>query len=155
MIHAITTSNRTEVRTFFMNQWGASQMFVSSGTYDCASLDGFVWMKGSIHGLVTYVIRHDALEIISLDSLQENKGIGSSLLEEVGREAKRHRLKRLTLITTNDNVHALAFYQKRGFRLERIVTDAVNVVRLEKPSIPLIGDNSIPLHDEIVLSKQL
>jgi len=73
----------------------------------------------------------------------------------VYRKTKRHRLKRLTLITTNDNVHALAFYQKRGFRLERIVTDAVNVVRLEKPSIPLIGNNGIPLHDEIVLSKQL
>jgi len=77
MIHAITTSNRTEVRAFFMNQWGASQMVVSSGTYDCASLDGFVWMNGSIHGLVTYVIRHDALKIISLDSLQENKASSS------------------------------------------------------------------------------
>lgn len=154
MIEPIIASTRDAVRAFFIDAWGSSEMVVSTGTYDCATLDGFVWSEGNIIiGLVTYVIREDEIEIISLDSLQEKRGIGSALLDEVERVAQQHQLERLSLITTNDNLEALAFYQRRGWRLARIIPGAVDAARLYKPSIPVIGEHGIPLHDEIMLSK--
>lgn len=154
MIEPITSSTRDAVRRFFIDAWGSSEMVISTGTYDCAILDGFVWSEANIIiGLVTYVSRKDVIEIISLDSLQEKRGIGSALLDEVERVAKQLQFERLSLITTNDNLRALAFYQKRGWRLLRIVPGAVDAARLYKPSIPIIGEHGIPLHDEIILSK--
>lgn len=154
MIEPITPSTRDAVRAFFIDAWGSSEMVISTGTYDCATLDGFVWSETNvIIGLVTYVIREDEIEIISLDSLQEKRGIGSVLLDEVERVAQQHQLERLSLITTNDNLEALAFYQRRSWRLARIIPGAVDAARFHKPSIPVIGEHGIPLHDEIMLSK--
>jgi len=156
MIEPITSSTRDAVRAFFIDAWGSSEMVISTGTYDCATLDGFVWSEGNvIIGLTTYVTREDEIEIISLDSLQEKRGIGSALLDAVERVAKQHQLERLSLITTNDNLRAIAFYQKRGWRLARIIPDAVDAARIQKPSIPVIGEQGIPLHDEIMLSKAI
>ena len=69
--------------------------------------------------------------------------------------AKKYGIKQISLITTNDNLHALKFYQKRGYRIVKIITDAVTKARKIKPSIPLVGNDDIPLHDEIQLMKRL
>ncbi|OLG12459.1 YxbD [Bacillus paralicheniformis] len=45
--------------------------------------------KGDIKGLITYFIAGNECEVVSLDSIAENKGIGSLLLNEVERAAKR------------------------------------------------------------------
>jgi hypothetical protein len=55
------------------------------------------------------------------------------------------------LITTNDNLHALGFYQKRGFRLVAVHSNALAASRKIKPSIPDFGMHGIPLRDEIEL----
>jgi hypothetical protein len=59
------------------------------------------------------------------------------------------------VITTNDNLEALGFYQRRGLRLACIRRGAVDESRKRKPSIPLIGENGIPLRDEIELEMRL
>ena len=59
------------------------------------------------------------------------------------------------LVTTNDNLRALAFYQRRGFRIIAVHTDAVARSREAKPEIPAVGDNGIPILDEIELEKEL
>ena len=71
---------------------------------------------------------------------------------QVAREAG---CKRLWLITTNDNLHALRFYQKRGFRLVAVHRSAVDAARQLKPRISLIGNDQIPLPDEIELEMLL
>ena len=58
---------------------------------------------------------------------------------------------RLWLITTNDNLPALRFYQRQGFRLVALYTNALAETRRLKPTLPLIGLNGIPLRDEIEL----
>jgi hypothetical protein len=55
------------------------------------------------------------------------------------------------LITTNDNVAALRFYQKRGFTLAALHKNALEQSRRLKPQIPLLGLDGIPLRDEIEL----
>ena len=90
-------------------------------------------------------------EIVTLDSEREGQGLGTKLIDAVIEEARNHNCKRVFLITTNDNLKALGFYQKRGFELVRINRGAVNESRKIKPGIPLIGMNNIPLRDEIEL----
>ncbi|MCA1060352.1 GNAT family N-acetyltransferase [Rossellomorea aquimaris] len=140
---------------FFNQTWGSSKMVISSGVYDCTRLDGFAVLneESVITGLITYVFRDGECEIISLDSLEERKGIGTALMKEVERVAAENRCTRMTLITTNDNLLALKFYQKRGFVLSKIHRNAVEKAREIKPEIPLIGNEGIPIRDEIELEK--
>jgi hypothetical protein len=59
------------------------------------------------------------------------------------------------LITTNDNLNALRFYQKRGLALVAVHRNALEESRRIKPEIPLIGSDGIPLRDEIELEIML
>lgn len=58
---------------------------------------------------------------------------------------------RVWLVTTNDNLDAFRLYLRHGFRLEQVHLGGVDLARELKPSIPLIGEHGIPLHDEWVL----
>ena len=58
------------------------------------------------------------------------------------------------LITTNDNLHALGFYQRRGYRLTQLFPK--RSINLEnKPQIPAVADNGIPIRDELRLLKNI
>ena len=90
-------------------------------------------------------IAGDACEIVTLDSLIEGQGIGTTLIEAVKAAAEAAGCRRLWLVTTNDNLHTLGFYQKRGFRLVAVHPGAVDAERRLKPEIPLIGNDGIPI----------
>jgi hypothetical protein len=56
------------------------------------------------------------------------------------------------VVTTNDNVDALRFYQRRGYRLASVDAGAVDRARAAlKPAIPEVGAHGIPLRDELEL----
>jgi ribosomal protein S18 acetylase RimI-like enzyme len=156
-IYAIEELKKNKIIDFFKLRWGSPEMVISSGVYDCSSLDGFTIIneEGKIIGLITYIIKGNECEIISLDSIDEGKGIGTKLVQAVENLAIKRRCKLIKLITTNDNVLALKFYQKRGFMLSQIINNAVEKARKIKPEIPLIGNDGIPIRDEIVLTKIL
>ncbi|CAM5213702.1 Acetyltransferase (GNAT) family protein OS=Ureibacillus acetophenoni OX=614649 GN=SAMN05877842_1205 PE=4 SV=1 [Ureibacillus acetophenoni] len=155
-IKEITKDNRKKIVSFFKEHWGSPEMVISTGIYQCDQLDGFIFEEDNeIIGLVTYVIKDHELEVISLDSIQEGKGIGTSLMEKVENVAKQKGIQIVSLVTTNDNLHALKFYQKRGYRITNVIPDAVNRARKIKPSIPLIGNEGIPLNDELILKKDI
>ena len=85
-----------------------------------------------------------------LDSLVARQGVGTALLAAVQRAAREMTCTRLWLITTNDNVDAIRFYQRRGFVLSSIHPDALAESRKIKPQIPQIGNYGIPIRDELV-----
>jgi hypothetical protein len=59
-------------------------------------------------------------------------------------------------VTTNDNLAALALYQKAGWRLVALRAGAIDVLRgTVKPSLPETGQHGIPLRDELELAKDL
>jgi ribosomal protein S18 acetylase RimI-like enzyme len=89
--------------------------------------------------------------VTSLDGLREGQGIGTKLLRKVIEEARTRKCRRVFLITTNDNLYALGFYQRRDFELVAIRRNAMDETRKLKPDILLIGMNRIPLRDEIEL----
>lgn len=148
---------KNKIIDFFKLHWGSSEMVISSGVYDCSKLDGFAVVNGEdeIIGLITYIMKDNECEIISLDSIEEGKGIGTSLVREVEKLGLKEKCKLLKLVTTNDNLRALKFYQKRGFILSRIFLNAVEKARKIKPEIPLMGNDGIPIRDEIELIKIL
>ncbi|UCF27229.1 MAG: GNAT family N-acetyltransferase, partial [Chloroflexota bacterium] len=78
-------------------------------------------------------------------------GIGSALITKAVETAELEGCYRVWLITTNDNIPALRFYQKRGFRLVAIHLNALDNSRKLKPEIPQDGLDGIPLRDEIEL----
>jgi DNA-3-methyladenine glycosylase I len=138
------------------DHWGDELMVVHGEQLYPAEYPGFVAESGAdIVGLVTYTFRGDEGEILSLDSIVEGQGIGSALIDSVRKIAIENGMRRLWLITTNDNTHALRFYQKRGFELVSIQRYAVDESRKIKPTISLLGNDGIPIRDEIELEMLL
>jgi GNAT superfamily N-acetyltransferase len=111
---------------------------------------------GKLAGVLTYVIRGDDCEILTLHASERGRGAGTALVEAVERLAAEHGCRRLWVLTTNDNVDALRFYQRRAFRLAELHRGAVDDSRARlKPELPEVGDHGIPLRDELVLDKEL
>lgn len=124
--------------------------------YHLNELAGFVAIdEQNILGMITYLDRGNTLEVISLDSLRANQGIESALLQKVETTVVLSHKTGVELITTNDNLHALGFYQRRGYRLTQLFPGAVDQSRKVKPQIPAVADNGIPIRDELRLLKNL
>ena len=104
---------------------------------------------------MTYEIVGEACEIVTIDALKEGRGVGTALLEAVVEVAREAGCKRVQLLTTNNNLRALAFYQKRGFRLVGLVPGAIDEERRLKPSIPLVDEAGLPIRDELHLELEL
>ena len=71
------------------------------------------------------------------------------MIEAAIQTAKAHQCRRVWLITTNDNIQAIRFYQKRGMVITAVHVNALKHSRTLKPEIPLIGNDGIPIRDEI------
>ena len=152
-VRPVQETDRPTVEWLTTQLWGAAEVVVHDDVFYPASLPGFIAERaGRIAGLVTFDVRAGVLEIVTINALDQFTGIGTMLIEAVRAEAKRRGCQQVTLTTTNDNVDALRFYQRRGFRLAALRPGAVDRSRLRKPEIPRTGDFGIPLHDEIDLS---
>jgi ribosomal protein S18 acetylase RimI-like enzyme len=111
---------------------------------------------GELAGVVTYIVGDTDCEVLTLHAVRPWQGVGTALLREVQQIAAEHGCTRLWLITTNDNVDALRFYQRRGFRLAKVHPGAVDASRRRhKPGIPETGEYGIPIRDEIELEKAI
>lgn len=155
-LRRLSANDIPRLRQFWIEHWGGEEMITRGKVYRPEQLEGFVVEDGKEWiGLITFAMEEGECEVTSLDSLRESKGIGSKLLEQVLQEARARGCKRLFLITSNDNLNALGFYQKRGFEIAAIYRGAINKTRKSKPGIPLVGYNNIPLRDEIELEIML
>jgi Acetyltransferases len=149
-IETILPQNRQQINDFISSHWFSTDMVVRGEVIDMTVLDGFVvYENGKIIGLVTYKIKGDECEIMSLDSLKENQGIGTALVNIVIETAAKAKCIKIKLITTNDNINAIRFYQKRGFDMAHLYHNALQISRKIKPSIPMVGNFNIPIKHEI------
>ena len=151
-IRRIDQASRDVINAFIVRQWYTMQMVVHGESIDLGHADGYYACEGNeIIGLITYRMAEKEMEILSLDSLREGRGVGTGLLDTVIAKARENGLQRITLITTNDNLAALRFYQKRGFDMCRFCRNALDQARKIKPEIPMTGMDGIPLKHEIEL----
>jgi GNAT superfamily N-acetyltransferase len=143
--------------TWLMNElWGSEVQVVHGAVFRPAELPGLIAERDRrLAGLLTYEIADGMLEIVTINAMERRAGVGTLLLEAAVGEARRNGCDEIRLTTTNDNLDALRFYQRRGLRLAALRPGAVDRSRREKPDIPRIGDYGIPLRDEIELSRRL
>ncbi|OLD04929.1 MAG: GNAT family N-acetyltransferase [Crenarchaeota archaeon 13_1_40CM_3_53_5] len=155
-VRPLAQDDKRWVAEFTEEHWGARKVVAKERIIYPDELEGFVAFRGDRKvGLVTYHIERGECEVVTLNSLVEGQGIGSSLMDAVKKAAISAGCGRLWLITTNDNMSALRFYQKRGFRLAALYLNALDRSRLLKPQIPLFGKDGIPLRDQIELGMSL
>jgi GNAT superfamily N-acetyltransferase len=143
---------REEVARFIEGHWH-SRMVMSRGQCFYPHLEeGIVERReGQLVGLITFRRDDAGMEILTLDSDLEGQGIGSSLMLEAIAEARRRECRRVWFTTTNDNLRGMRFYQRLGFRFCAVNVGAVDAARRLKPQIPEVGQEGIPIHDEIVM----
>lgn len=149
-IRVISPQNRTKINDFIKSHWFSVNMVVRGEIVDMTILPGFAaYEEETINGLITYRINDSECEIMSLDSLIEKQGIGTTLLNKVIETAAQRKCTKVKLITTNDNMNAIRFYQKRGFDMAHLYHNSIDISRKLKPSIPVLGDFGIPIKHEI------
>lgn len=156
-INALTPDDRPWVAAWIREHWGDETMALRGELWRPAEHAGFAAIaEGTVVGLATYTVAGAACELLSLDSLREGQGVGGALLEAVAEAARTAGCMWLQLITTNDNLRALGFYQRRGFRIIGVNPGAVDRARATiKPAIPPVAANGIPIRDEIELLREL
>ena len=152
----ICEDDRPAIARFIAEHWGSTQVVCGGRSYYPHEHDGALAQRaGRIVGLVTWAHEDATLQVLTLNSLLEGQGIGTALMSLAAAEARRTGDRKVWLITTNDNTQALRFYQRRGFRMTAVRVGAVDAARQIKPQIPDLGNDGIPMHDEIVLELEL
>ena len=155
-IRPLIEGDKTWVASLLAEWWAGPRIVTRGKLHHAEELPGFIAVqKDKPAGLITYNIVGKECEITTMNSLVERIGIGSGLIDAVKNTAIKAGCKRLWLITTNDNTHALRFYQKYGFFLVALHRNAIEQDRLLKPEIPLSGNDGIPIRDEIGLEMML
>ena len=155
-VRPLNQSNHKWAMDLIKEVWISTKIISKGKVHDTNELPGIIAIhKNNRVGLIIYNLIGDECEIVSLNSLKENIGIGTTLLKEIERISTFKGCKRLWVITTNDNIDALRFYQKKSFKIVAIHLDALEQSRRLKPEIPFLGSNDIEIRDEIELEKIL
>ena len=156
-IRSLEDGDRGAAARFLERQWGSAVQVAHGTMFRPAELPGLIAQTPGepMAGLLTYEARGAVLEIVTLNAVPRQAGIGTALVEEAVAEAARRGCREVRLTTTNDNIGALRFYQRRGFRLAELRPGAVNRARRAKPEIPVTGEYGIPLRDELDLIRSV
>jgi GNAT superfamily N-acetyltransferase len=148
--------DRAWIRSCAQALFGAPVVVSRGKLHEPAALPAVVAVEGDERiGLATWAIEGGRCELVTIDALKPRRGVGSALLAAVEGRARAAGCDGLWLITTNDNLDALRFYQRRGFSIRAVHPDALRRSRALKPQIPEIGQYGIPVRDEIELEKRL
>jgi GNAT superfamily N-acetyltransferase len=144
-------SERAVAVDLLVREWG-DPIVVRSQFYPIDECD--IYIAGDLEGLAAVSGRDRPIaELVAINAFSRYQGIGSALLRSIVGRLEGFETLRLT--TTNDNLDALRFYQRRGFRLHGLRPGAVEAARAHKPTISAVGEHGIPIRDELDLTLQL
>ena len=158
MVRPAVPADRDWITSTLTARWGSTTIVTGSRRRDAAALQALVAVETSSEherdrvGLLTYRVDRQGVEVVTIDSLKGRSGIGTALLARASQIARHAGTARVWLITTNDDLNAIEFYEHRGFRIVAVHEGAVDRARALKPSIPLVAENGIELHDELELA---
>jgi GNAT superfamily N-acetyltransferase len=146
----LTNEYKEEVERIAADSWGGIKVAAHRELYDLRELPCFITFsdKREILGYCYYRFSNSECEIMAIESIQQNRGIGTALIKKVKELAYTKNCTRIYLQTTNDNTHALRFYQRHGFTMRVVRLNELDYLRKIKPSIPLVGYDNIPLLHE-------
>jgi GNAT superfamily N-acetyltransferase len=145
------------IENILSERWGRPEILVHGEMIEAQNLPALI--AGEHLGLLTFQIRRvgdiNFAEIITLDAITPKQGTGTALLDALVTMVRAEGVGTLRVTTTNDNLNALRFYQRRGFRIKALRPGAVDQARRIKTSIPLIGEWGIPIRDELELERPI
>lgn len=151
-LRSSTSQDNKWLEELMNREWGGLPLVIREKKYYPTSLDGIIAEnEHGIAGFLFYEVRDQDCEIIVFEVFDKFKRIGTQILNKLKEIATNKKCRRLYLMTTNDNLDALRFYQKRGFHICDIHLDSVKHSRKIKPTIGMTGDHGIPVRDEIDL----
>ncbi len=143
-------ADRDFIRKKTSKEWGDEVIVVHNTIYRPYLLDAFIAETAEKKvGMLTYFIHEDSFEIVTIIVFTQRKAVGTKLINQAKALCRERGLKRLWLITTNDNEPAIKFYKKIGFKVKAVHSGAVEYARKLKPTIPITGYNGIEIRDEI------
>ena len=155
-IRAIEPEDQAQVVDLLMKRWTSTEQLLDGEMVDASKLPGYLALdEGRLVGMITLIKRAREWEILTLDSLQRWGGVGTLLLDAAVDAARSVDIERIMVRTSNDNLDAFRFYQRRGFRLEKVVQGVIDKERKLKPEIPVTGLHGIPLRDEVIFGRDL
>jgi ribosomal protein S18 acetylase RimI-like enzyme len=150
-VRPITDSERPHVAQLLTREWGSTEIISHGQPYDALRYPPLVCVAGDrIVGLATYYLEAGEYQVLTLNAFEKLRGIGSRLLEALIDRANAEGCRRLWLVTSNDNLDAIRFYQRRGLRLVAVYPGAIDEERRTfKPETPLVGNYGIRIRDEV------
>jgi GNAT superfamily N-acetyltransferase len=154
LVREATDADRASARALFERDFGRTKIVAFGEVMDVDEMPVLVAVvTNEPAGALAYRLLGDALHIVALatDPMWQRSGVGAYLVAEAELLARRLKLTRLVVATTNDNLPALYFYQRRGYRLTELARDGI----IDHTGKALPGFASIPVRDEIRLEKKL
>jgi len=149
-VRQVDETIREKLQPILDETWGSPYLAINGKLWDSRTMQGFAAVSGDkVLGYLLYEFHSGLCEIMVLESVAQNIGIATSLIEKIKQTAKSSGVSKIIVQTSNDNTHALRFYQRRGFTMREVRLGALDEARRLKPTIPLIGEEGIPLRDEI------
>ena len=154
LVRTIQPEDRPLVDQIIVKRWGETRIVSRGRIHDVRYLSGFIAVDfESIIGVLTFEIESNSCEIVTLDSLRENIGVATALLHAIEEYCMNSNLRKLWLITTNNNLRAIEFYKNRGFSLIATHKNALKATRKIKPFIPKFDEGGVPIRDELEFAK--
>ena len=139
--------------TLMMRHWGSHRMMIGLRVYDCAELPllGLFSAKGEPLAVASWAMDGEIAVLCALHALSPGQGAAIELLDAVKAAAKAKGATRLRAMLTNDNLPAMGFYQKQGFRFSGLYVEAIDHYRSVIPTIIRTGHQDIPVRDALEL----
>jgi GNAT superfamily N-acetyltransferase len=154
LVREATDADRDVVRELFDRDFGRTRIVAFDKVVDLDQIPSLVAvMRDEPSGALGYQQLGDALHIVALatDPMWQRSGVGGHLVAEAELLARRLNLPRVVVATTNDNLPALYFYQRRGYYMTALVPSSVEAHTQRE----LAGFAGIPVRDEIRMEKRL
>jgi RimJ/RimL family protein N-acetyltransferase len=149
-IRPLEERDRAWAEDLVREHFGSSRVVSRGVLHETSVLPGFVAEEDSTPiGLVQYRVEHGQAEIVVLISVRRRAGVGTALLQSLRRHGAASGLRRIWLITTNNNRAGQAFYAAIGMRQCAVYPDAVVEARTLKPELPEYDETGIAIRDEI------
>lgn len=134
---------------------GGAPVLAALGAFMPADVEAIELVDGAHRAVITWKQDGDLAELVSVHADPPGGGLGAELMAIVEERLRAAGVRRVLVATTNDNVDALRFYQRHGFRLVRLHLDWMERVRERKPQVPLTGNGGLPLQDLWEMEKPL
>ena len=154
LVREATDDDRRAARELFNQDFGRTKIVAFGELMDIEEMPALVAVRHSTpSGALAYRLLGDALHVVALatDPMWQRSGVAAYLLAEAELLARRLKLSRLLVATTNDNLPALYFYQRHGYRLTELIPNSVADHTHQEEA----GFAGIPVRDEVRLEKRL